>query len=250
MIFRPGGHRTLPTVIKNLFIINVLVFVAELTYGQKLPLVDWFGLHSWQSPYFQPWQFITSMFMHGSWQHLFANMLALLMFGADLEAFWGPKRFITFYVASGLGSALCHMIVLFFENQAVLQAYHHLLTVPEAEKYDAVMQFIQQFGMGGRGTVEQIVGMWVNQSTIGASGAIFGCIAGFGFLYANVEPFPGLPIKGKWIALGSIGTEMYIVSTYGTNAGDGVAHFAHLGGALTGFLLVYFWNKTNRRPNN
>ena len=111
--FRPGRFQILPTIVKNLIIINVLVFLAQQALPQAgVNLEDIFALHTFQSPFFKPWQFVTHMFMHGNWGHIFFNMFALWMFGSILENVWGPKRFLTFYLVSGLGAALLHMIVL------------------------------------------------------------------------------------------------------------------------------------------
>lgn len=127
--FRPSSFQILPTIIKNLLIINVLVFLARQTFGQSeaFNLDDLLALHTWQSDLFRPWQFITHLFMHGSWMHLFGNMFALWMFGSILENLWGPKRFLTFYIVCGLGAALCHMIVLYIENANMISDYNALL---------------------------------------------------------------------------------------------------------------------------
>lgn len=226
--FRPGRFEVLPTVVKNLVIINVLVFVAQVTVGNKIPLEPLFALHTWQSDLFKPWQFVTYMFMHGSFPHLFFNMFALWMFGSTLENIWGPKRFITFYMACGLGAALCHMIALYFPNQELIQAFRSA-SPQEQEIY--------------RGHLNAAL----NVSTVGASGAVYGCLVAFGYLFPNsyiyIFPLP-FPIKVKWFVIGYIAIEIY--SSIESNPGDDIAHVAHLGGALVGFLLVYFWNKTNR----
>lgn len=227
--FRPGRFEILPTVIKNLIIINTLVFIAQVTFGSRLPLDNLFALHTWQSDLFKPWQFVTYLFMHGGVTHLFFNMFALWMFGSTLENLWGPKRFITFYIACGLGAALCHMIVIYMQNQELIQLFNSLSS-QQKEVYE--YNFYQK----------------LNVPTVGASGAIYGCLTAFGYLFPNsflyIFPLP-FPIKVKWAVIGYIGLEVY--SSIENNPGDGIAHIAHLGGALVGFLLVYFWNKTNRR---
>ncbi|BAV09577.1 Membrane associated serine protease, rhomboid family [Filimonas lacunae] len=244
--FRPGRFQILPTIIKNLIIINVLVFAAQYTIGNKFPIDDLFALHTWQSPLFKPWQFITHLFMHGSIDHLFFNMFALWMFGATLENMWGPKRFITYYIACGLGAALFHMIVLFIETQTMLNAYNQLMNSSNANYNDA-LHFVQKFGKGQMAAPEAIVGWRLNEATLGASGAVFGCLAAFGYLFPNtyIYLYFFLPVKAKWFVLFYAAAELYMAVK--SSAGDNVAHVAHLGGALVGFLLVYFWNKTNRR---
>lgn len=228
--FRPGRFQILPLVIKNLLIINGLVFLAQNTIGNQglFNMDDLFALHTWQSPLFRPWQFITHMFMHGSLEHIFGNMFALWMFGSILENLWGPKRFLTFYISCGLGAALCHMIVLFVETQHLIAAFNSL-DVLSQQQYKT--QFYDR----------------LNEATIGASGAVFGCLAAFGYLFPNTKIYLYffVPIKAKWFVLMYAGFELF--QAIQNSAGDNVAHFAHLGGALVGIILVYFWNKNNRK---
>lgn len=227
--FRPGSFQILPTIIKNLLIINVLVFLAQYTVGRNTSFIeDTFALHTWQSPLFKPWQFVTHLFLHGGWDHLFFNMFALWMFGSILENLWGPKRFLTFYIVSGLGAALCHMIVLYYSNQQLVNAFNALSL---AGQQAAAAQYYSI----------------INQATLGASGAVFGCLAAFGYLFPNtyIYLYFFLPIKAKWFVLLYAGGEL--IMAIQNSAGDNVAHVAHLGGALAGFLMVYYWNKNNRR---
>lgn len=247
--FRPGRFQILPTIVKNLLIINVLVFLAQQVLPQTgIDLEDWFALHTFQSPLFKPWQFLTHMFMHGGWDHIFFNMFALWMFGSILENVWGPKRFLTFYLVSGLGAALLHMIVLYFNTQHMITDYHAISTQNDA------IAFLTKYPPERRIRTEDITTVLnasfqdhLNESTLGASGAVFGCLAAFGYLFPNtyIYLYFFLPIKAKWFVLGYAGLELY--SAIQNSAGDNVAHFAHLGGAIAGFLMVYFWNKTNRK---
>jgi membrane associated rhomboid family serine protease len=228
--FRPSRFEILPPVVKNLIIINALVFLAQNTikdtpYGS---MEDLFALHTWQSELFKPWQFITHMFMHGGFSHILFNMFALWMFGSILENIWGQKRFLTFYFICGLGAALCHMIFLYFENQDLIELFNSL------DRYT-------QLG------VEQNFYDRLNSATVGASGAVFGCLVAFAYLFPNTYLYLYffVPVKAKWFVAGYILIELF--STFRNSAGDNVAHLAHLGGALFGFLLVYTWNKRNRR---
>ncbi len=227
--FRPGRFQILPVIVKNLIIINVLIFLAQISIGQNSAIIEnTFALHTWQSPLFKPWQLVTHMFLHGSWDHIFFNMFALWMFGSILENLWGPKRFLTFYLICGLGAALCHMIALYYENKQLFDSFN-AMSIGQQEYYrDAFNQKI-------------------NEATLGASGAVFGCLAAFGYLFPNtyIYLYFFIPIKAKWLVILYAGYELY--ATIQSSAGDNVAHVAHLGGALVGFLLVYFWNKTNRR---
>jgi membrane associated rhomboid family serine protease len=226
--FRPSSFQILPTVIKNLLIINGLIFLAQVTVGKQFDIDNLFALHSWQSPFFKPWQFITHMFMHGNFSHLLSNMFALWMFGSILENQWGPKRFLTFYIVCGLGAALCHMIALYYEMQPVVEAFK-LLPIGQQQE----LLYSDNFKL--------------NTATIGASGAVFGCLAAFGYLFPNtyIYIYFLLPLKAKWFVMIYAGFEL--LQAIENSAGDNVAHFAHLGGALVGIILVYYWNKTNRR---
>lgn len=247
--FRPGRFQILPTVIKNLIIINVLVFIAQNVIDKNtFNFNDVLALHTWQSNLFKPWQFFTYMFLHGNVQHIFGNMFALWMFGATLENLWGPKRFLTFYLASGLGAALCHMVVLLIENGAMLNALHHITSPALLD------QFLNKYTPGGiivnipsLEAAQQIADLNLDVPTLGASGAVFGCLAAFGYLFANeyIYLYFFIPLKAKWFVLAYIGGELMLQIQ--NSAGDTVAHIAHLGGALVGFLMVYFWKHNNRR---
>jgi len=228
--FRPSRFEILPPVIKNLLIINGLVFFAQITIKNTAfgTLEDIFALHTFQSSLFRPWQFVTHMFMHGDFGHLFFNMFALWMFGSILENVWGQKRFLTFYFICGLGAALCHMIALYIETHQIIQAFNSLSLEAQTNN-------------------EHIVDDILNTPTLGASGAVFGCLTAFGYLFPNTYLYLYFlfPVKAKWFVIGYIAIEIF--STVRNSAGDEVAHLAHLGGALFGFLLVWTWNRTNRR---
>ncbi len=222
--FRPTRFEILPPVIKNLLIINGLFFLAQNTIGlHYINLEKWFALHTWQSPWFKPWQIITHMFMHGDFGHLLFNMLALWMFGAILENLWGFKRFIIFYITCGLGAAFAHLIFLYFDVEKAIVSYEN-----SAISLEQVQAKI--FG-----------------STLGASGAVFGCLAAFGYLFPNtlIYIYFLIPIKAKYFVILYAGIELFL--SVKNSAGDDVAHIAHLGGAVVGFALVYFWNKTNKK---
>ena len=220
----------LPPVIKNLMIINALVFMAQVIGRGIEPhwVENWFALHDLHSVYFRPHQFITHMFMHGSFTHLFFNMIGLWMFGVALEHRYGSKKFLQFYILTGLGAALLHMGILYFEMEPIMDIYRKLPAEDQLSLIDDPT-------------------FKLNVATLGASGAVFGCLAAFGYLYPNSIIYIDflIPIRAKWMVLIYAGMELMLAIR--NSAGDTVAHFAHLGGALTGFLLVYFWNKRNRR---
>lgn len=227
--FRPSSFQVLPPVIKNLLIINGLVFVAQNTIGiDTFNLNKWFALHTWQSPWFKPWQILTHMFMHGDFGHLFFNMFALWMFGSVLENLWGAKRFVIFYFASGFGAALAHLVFMYYSFEPVANLFNQLPSQEQLQLIDSPL-------------------FKLNEPTYGASGAVFGCLAAFGYLFPNSELYIyGLiPVKAKWMVLGYAAIELYMAVQ--NSAGDNVAHIAHLGGAVVGFILVFYWNKTNKR---
>jgi membrane associated rhomboid family serine protease len=197
-------------------------------------------------------------------------MFALWSFGSVLENLWGPKRFLTFYLLCGLGAALSHMTALYFETNSLLESYNNLqqhfnfgnfeafyAAQHIGDNYPTTKAIISQWRDNPGSSVpaqqayflaKQFIEAKLNEPTIGASGAVFGCLAAFGYLFPNalLIGFPFfIPIKAKWAIGAYIIIELY--SSFKNSAGDDIAHVAHLGGALFGFLLVYFWNKTNRR---
>jgi len=228
--FRPGGFQMIPPVIKNLIIINVLVFLAQQTLGRgvELQMLNLFALHDVHSVFFRPHQLVTYLFLHGGWDHIFFNMLALWMFGAILENYWGAKRFLIFYMVSGIGAGIAHLAVLYAEMGPVMETFH-LLPIEQQQDLLNSPEFR------------------INEATLGASGAVFGCLAAFGYLFPNslIYLYFFVPIKAKWMVLGYAAIELF--SGIRSSAGDNVAHWAHLGGGLVGLLLVIYWNRNNRR---
>lgn len=230
--YRPNRF---PPVVKNLLIINALVFIAQMTFGQSKPyfLENLFALHDVQSVYFKPHQLITYMFMHGSITHLLFNMLALWMFGALLENHWGAKRFLQFYILCGLGAGVLHLGVLYLENKP---AWDFINTLPASQQATFIYE-----------NLILVKGHAINVATLGASGAVFGCLAAFGYLFPNslIYLYFMIPIKAKWFVILYGALELWLAIR--NSAGDTVAHFAHLGGAITGLIIVYLWNKRNRK---
>ena len=178
--------------------------------------------------YFKPHQVITHLFLHGSFSHILFNMFGLWMFGQTLENRWGSKRFLIFYLVSGLGAALLHLMVLYFELQPVWEAFQSFPAEEQAQLLNNPL-------------------FKLNVPTVGASGAVFGCLAAFGYLFPNtmIYVYFMIPLKAKWFVLIYAGLELWMGVR--NSAGDNVAHFAHLGGALAGIILVLIWNKTDRR---
>lgn len=228
--FRFTRPSAFPPVIKNLIIINALVFVAQVMLDKQYDLTAKLGLWPVQADNFRPYQIFTHMFTHSPTLifHILFNMLTLWMFGRILENVWGQKRFLFFYLACGLGAALAHMGVEYFQYQEVIDKINMLeaLGFPdEADKWRNAPFF-----------------------AVGASGAVMGVMVAFAFLFPNTPlymMFIPIPIKAKWAILGFVALDLF--GGISPIPGDNVAHFAHLGGALTGFIIVYIWNKTNRK---
>jgi membrane associated rhomboid family serine protease len=259
--FRPSRFEILPTVIKNLVIINVLFFFAQNTMarGGFFNMEAILGLHHVKSPLFQPWQLVTYLFLHGGLGHLFANMFALWMFGSVLENLWGPRRFLTFYFLCGIGAGVIQLVSLWFQYHDLLMHFMAVKNNPTPEgiryflvnhpgAFQATDAFTNRITMSDAvNSISQYTLNEINNPTIGASGAIFGILAAFVYLYPNVDIYVYFlfPIKAKWIGLAYFGYEIFSAVQNGPD--DNVAHWAHLGGGLVGFLLILTWNKKNRQ---
>ena len=224
--------RNIPIVTRNLLIINVLVYLlaSVVELGGK-SLTDWGALHFFMASDFHVYQFITYQFLHGGFTHLFFNMFALWMFGCVIENVWGPKKFIFYYIFCGVGAGLCQEMV-----QYISFAADGLTSLDPAQVLNVNGQRLM--------TVDQIMNL---SSTIGASGAVYGILLAFGMTFPNerifIFPLP-IPIKAKWFV--AVYAVIELVSAM-SSVGDGVAHMAHIGGMLFGFLLILYWRK---RPNS
>jgi membrane associated rhomboid family serine protease len=222
---RPGRFQVLPVVIKNLIIINSLVWLAQITIGQGLiPMENIFALHHFDSVHYGVWQFLTYMFLHSSssFFHILFNMFALWMFGSTLENLWGPKRFLMFYLVCGIGAGIAQALALTYD----ISNYNELFQTGQISAQDLYML--------------------INIPTLGASGAVMGIFAAFAFTFPNSQmlilPIP-FPIKAKWALLGLAALD--IIGGVSSEA-TGIAHFAHLGGAAVGIVIVMIWNKKDR----
>lgn len=282
--YSPSGFGFLPPVVKNLIIINGLFFLATLVLGNvlHLDLTDYLGLHYFASLKFAPYQFITYMFMHGSFSHIFFNMFALWMFGSVLEQVWGPKKFLLYYIITGIGAALVHYMVFYFQITPVLQSMDAFISNPDLV---SLQQFVSnhQFSVSDSSgdfyqafenfklnyvTLQQDPGnVQAMQDSInfisayrehflslpvvvGASGAIYGLLLAFGMLFPNslIYLYLFIPMKAKWFVIIFGAIELFS-GFY--NQGGNIAHFAHLGGMIFGFLLIMYWKKKsgNQRRN-
>ena len=213
----------IPTMTKNLLIVNFLTFVATWVLQLRgVDLTNLLGLHFFLASDFHFYQFFTYMFLHGSFTHIFFNMFALWMFGAVIERVWGPKKFIFYYICCGIGAGVAQELV-----QYVSYSIEGL----------AAYQYVNAGGV--QMTTDAYINLW---TTIGASGAVYAILLAFGMIFPNerlfIIPFP-FPIKAKWLVAGYIVIELVSAMS---GPGDGVAHMAHLG-MLFGFLLIRYWQK-------
>ena len=226
-------------VVKNLLIINVLFFLATMLFGET-GMYDLLALHYPTSDLFKPLQLVTHFFMHGGFMHIAFNMFALVMFGSALEAMWGPKRFLLFYFACAVGAFALHFTV----NYLRIDTLTNLIT--PAQVAIVYEQGAEALGNGQNFTdplLAELNGI-INIPMLGASGAIYGLLLGFGMKFPNVElmlMFIPVPVKAKYFIPALMLIELFL--GFNQFSWDNIAHFAHLGGALIGFLLILYWNK-------
>ena len=238
------GFSGLPPVVKNLIIINILLLVITWTAQSVLgyDLTSVLGLYFPKSEMFRPFQILTHMFMHAGIWHLFFNMFALYMFGGILENVWGPKRFFIYYMVCGLGAALVHESVIavqYFKVVNTISPDQLQLVLADGA---AVLNEGKQYADASMKSLQMIM----NVPTVGASGAIFGVLLAFGVLFPNTQLmllFPPIPIKAKYFVLGYGTIELYMAVT---QPGSNIAHAAHLGGMLFGYILIRYWRKTSK----
>ena len=209
---------------KNLLVINILAFIATwVLKNSGVDLNALLGLHFFKASDFRVYQFVTYMFLHGGFTHILFNMFALWMFGSVIERVWGPKKFLFYYIVCGVGAGIVQEMV-----QYGSYVYQGL----------AAYQYVNMGGM--QISMDSYINLW---TTIGASGAVYGILLAFGMIFPNerlfIIPFP-FPIKAKWLIVGYIAIELFSAMS---GPGDGVAHMAHLGGMLFGFLLIRYWQK-------
>jgi membrane associated rhomboid family serine protease len=280
--YSPTGFGFLPPVVKNILIINVLLFLATLVAGNALhiDLTRYLGLHYFGSRDFAPYQLITYMFMHdpNGFAHIFFNMFALWMFGSVLEQVWGPKKFLLYYIITGIGAALVHYMVMYFQIAPDLAAIDTFLNKPDAatlsqyvgahpfdirdssgEILDAFARFKLSYATlmqdpGNMQAMQESINFMTQYRehflnlpvVIGASGAVYGLLLAFGMLFPNslIYLYFFIPLKAKWFVI--IFGLIELVSGFYDQNGN-VAHFAHLGGMIFGFLLIIYWKKKDQR---
>ncbi len=266
----------LTDVVKNLLILNVVVYIVVLieeSMGSPVGLSSMLALHYPESDRFMPVQLVTHFFMHGGHLHIFFNMFALAMFGPQLEDLWGPKRFLLFYFICAFGAAALHLLYSWWDFSRMEEAIQVFAANPTLEIFREYFEGVPLSGLemdngtsaqvaannieSGlmRSPTPQVVAQAVNMMQewrdfkmnipiVGASGAIYGVLLGFGMQFPNQQVlllFPPMPVRVKFLIPIMIGIELYL--GFRQYAGDNIAHFAHLGGALTGFLLILYWRK-------
>ena len=214
----------IPSTTRHLLIVNILAFIATWVFQRSgIDLTALCGLHFFMASDFHVYQFLTYMFLHGSFTHILFNMFALWMFGSIIERVWGPKKFLFYYIICGFGAGIVQELVQFADyTMQGLAAY----------------QYVSVNGV--QITTENYINLW---TTIGASGAVYGILLAFGMLFPNermfIIPIP-IPIKAKWLIIGYFVIELVSAMS---GPGDGIAHMAHLGGMIFGFLLIRYWRK-------
>jgi membrane associated rhomboid family serine protease len=270
-MYTPGrGFASIPPVLKNLLIINILMFLAMIVLQRttNIDLNHILGLYYFKSEYFRPYQFVTHMFMHGGFTHIFLNMFMLWMFGRVLEQVWGGKRFLIYYFFTGLGAAALHILVTHIEISSLMKEVAALTNTPSPEIFANFLKgnlpksspqlydFIQAWSADPSNPsyaneaidfANKLLKSKIDIPTVGASGAVYGVLLAFGVIFPNMPLvlifFPFFPIKAKYMVIAMGVLELiYGFSMPGSN----VAHFAHLGGMIFGYLLIRIWKSTTR----
>jgi membrane associated rhomboid family serine protease len=270
--YSPRGFSVLPPVVKNLLIINGLVFLSHIMFQTvfRTDLVDTLGLHYFGSSKFNPIQLVTYMFLHSTDQfsHIIFNMFALWMFGYLIENVWGPKRFLIYYLVTGIGAAVVQMIIMYISISSVQNDAAIIMSSPTP---DALYNFLGDHFPYFQVKLSDFISAWnlnphnpemINQAsnymnelielkkdvpTVGASGAVFGILLAFGMMFPNtlIYIYFLFPIKAKWFVIFYGGLELFFGIQ--NRASDNVAHFAHLGGMIFGFILIRYWNRKVKR---
>lgn len=244
-------NQAVPIVTKNLLIANALFFLGMMIvgYDPNAPesnfLYHNLALHYWASPNFQPYQLISYMFMHGGYSHILFNMFALWMFGSAIENYWGPKRFMVYYFATGIGAGLIQLLTIYIQIQSVVSGIPpELIEITNQGDLNQINNVLQEY----RGQFDinalQSYFFLVKSTVVGASGSVFGLLLAFGMMFPNSPiylMFIPVPIKAKYMVIGYGLLELY--SGISNNPNDNVAHFAHLGGMLFGIILILYWKK-------
>jgi len=243
----------MPPVVKNILILNVIMYIITmLGEAQGIPMTYLLGGYVFNSPYFEPFQMVSHFFMHGGFFHILFNMFALVIFGSALEQVWGPKRFFIFYIVTALGAFFLHQIVGYLEvkniEDQLIAAGYDLYSLQE-KITELRSGRINTFNImpNTNGLVQDYIA-GISTPVVGASGAVYGVLVGFGYLFPNTRLmllFPPIPIKAKYLVTIMVGIALY--NSFQSSSGDNIAHLAHLGGAIVGFILVFIWQRDKRK---
>ena len=240
--------RSLPEIVKQLIIINILFFLGSTRLENTA--YDLLALHYPQNPKFAPWQVVTHMFMHGSINHILFNMFGLWMFGGTLAQMWGRNKFLFFYLSTGLGAAAFQLGINYFQISTVLEKLVEagysataLTETLQSKQYNTLLNVIS------RTELDQLLTSYY-MSMVGASGALYGILVAFAFLFPNTELmiiFLPIPIKAKYFVPILLASDLFFgFSSYSLGP---IAHFAHLGGAVTGYIMMWYWKKQQFNNN-
>lgn len=224
--------------VKNIIIINVLVYLACFAFP---PLRDMLSGYFYQSPNFRPWQLVTHMFTHApSITHIFFNMYGLFVFGSALERYWGSKRFLIYYFVCGFGAFFLHEAINYIEIQNLIS---QLSAAEVQDLYESGENYMLSTGDVNY-DIKVSLYRAINTGVVGASGCVFGVLLAFGMMFPNTELmllFPPIPLKAKWFVM--IYGAIELMLALQNSPGDNVAHYAHLGGMIFGFILLKIWKK-------
>lgn len=235
----------LTDAVKHLIILNVIFFAASSFLGASLG--DWLALYFPKNPHFGLWQYVTHMFMHGGFMHILFNMYALWAFGSPLEQMWGRNKFLFFYFSAGIGAGLIYTAVNYYQFNSI---YNDLVSLGMSA---TEIQSLLESGRYNSSILDQIpenrladIFQIYNTPAVGASGAIYGVLVAFGMTFPNAKLaliFLPVPISAKYFIPVLIGLDLFSGVTGFSIFGGGIAHFAHVGGAIIGFIIMKFWQK-------
>ena len=275
--YQPSRFQVLPPVVKNMLIINGLFFLATMTLEStfRIDLTKILGLHYFAASDFKPYQFVTYMFMHGGFTHILFNMFALWMFGNSIENVWGGKRFLIYYMVTGIGAGLVYTVWIYFQMRPDLELINAFINSRDISilsnftssdtfqlnqfsgqiwiDFQEFQQSIRVLSMNPSNTeamqqvvlfLEQYKEFYMNQSVVvGASGAVFGLLLAFGMMFPNtiIYIYFAIPLKAKYFVM--IYGAFELIEGVWNRPGNNIAHFAHLGGMLFGYIIIYYWRK-------